>query len=194
MEVELEVEMRRSHSLEVELETERRRSHSLEAELEAERRRSQTLGAELEAERRRSHSLEVELETEKRQSLRLGEELDAGRGRGQAKGAGPDGEKPLEEVRQCPHAVPVLSLFCPRFDPVSPGGRHVPTVSPCPPQAPLLLRAQLGALSHILTLQERELNREVRIGGGFGVPQGNRETPGGTQGALLGGGAVGGAE
>lgn len=140
------------------------------------------LGVELEAEKRRSHSLEVELEVERRRSLWLGEELEAERRRGQAKGAGPDGEKPSEEVRRRPLGDgAALSPCCPQEVTVSP---RCPPVSP--PQTPLLLRAQLSALSHILTLQERELNREVRTGGGFGVPpalqgepQGNWETLGG---------------
>lgn len=167
------MERRRSQALGAELEAERRRGHSLEAELEAERRRSHMLGVELEAEKRRSHSLEVELEVERRRSLRLGEELETERRRGQAKGAGPDGEKPAEEVRRRPLGDgAALSPCCPQEVTVSP---RCPPVSP--PQTPLLLRAQLSALSHILTLQERELNREVRTGGALGCPRHCKGSP-----------------
>lgn len=104
------------------------------------------LGVELEAEKRRSHSLEVELEVERRRSLRLGEELEAERRRGQAKGAGPDGEKPSEEVRRRPLGDgAALSPCCARAVPRRSQCPH--GVPPSPPRRPHCCSVRSSALS-----------------------------------------------
>ncbi|XP_064330052.1 coiled-coil alpha-helical rod protein 1-like isoform X3 [Phalacrocorax carbo] len=112
----------------------------LEAELEAERRRGQALEAELEAGKRRGQALEVELEAERRRSQALEAELEAERRRSQAL------EVELEAERRRGQAQGA-----------EPGGGQSP--EEC--QATVLLQARLSALGHILTLQERELGREL---------------------------------
>ncbi|XP_068521153.1 coiled-coil alpha-helical rod protein 1 isoform X3 [Anas acuta] len=114
-------------------------SRSLGAELEAERRRSQALGAELEAERGRSQALGAELEAERRRSQALGAELEAERRRSQSLGAELGAEKGRGQAEG-----------------VGPGQEP-----PAGEEAPELLQARLSALSHILALQERELEREL---------------------------------
>ncbi|XP_074936315.1 coiled-coil alpha-helical rod protein 1-like isoform X3 [Phalacrocorax aristotelis] len=112
----------------------------LEAELEAERRRGQALEVELEAGKRRGQALEVELEAERRRSQALEAELEAERRRSQAL------EVELEAERRRGQAQGA-----------EPGGGQSP--EEC--QATVLLQARLSALGHILTLQERELGREL---------------------------------
>lgn len=106
--------------------------------LEVERRRSQALGVELEAERRRSHMLGVELEAEKRRSHSLEVELEVERRRSLRLGEELEAERRRGQAKGA-----------------GPDGEKLSE------ETPLLLRAQLSALSHILTLQERELNREL---------------------------------
>ncbi|XP_071657101.1 uncharacterized protein [Patagioenas fasciata] len=128
--------LRPSRTLGAELAAERRRSQVLEAELEAERRRSQALEAKLVAERRRSQALEAELVAERGRSKALEAELEALRGCGQAL------EAELEALR-------------------GRGQAQGAELGAGQPLGQVLLQAQLSALSHILTLQERELDLEV---------------------------------
>ncbi|XP_064900208.1 coiled-coil alpha-helical rod protein 1-like isoform X3 [Columba livia] len=128
--------LRPSRTLGAELAAERRRSQALGEELEAERRRSQALGEELEALRGRSQVLEAELVAERRRSQILEAELEVVRGRSKAL------EAELEALRGRGQAQGA-----------EPGAGQ--------PLGQVLLQAQLSALSHILTLQERELDLEV---------------------------------
>ncbi|KAM6038480.1 coiled-coil alpha-helical rod protein 1 [Theristicus caerulescens] len=154
LEVELEAEKRRGQALEVELEAEKRRSQALEVELEAEKRWGQALEAELEAEKRRGQALEAGLEAEKRRGQDLEAELDDERRRGQAL------EAELEAERRCGQALEA-ELEAERrrgqAQGAEPDGEQ--PLEEC--QAQVLLQARLSALSHILTLQERELGREL---------------------------------
>ncbi|XP_049648652.1 coiled-coil alpha-helical rod protein 1-like [Accipiter gentilis] len=154
LEVELDAEKRRGQALEAELDAEKRRGQALGAELDAEKRRGQALGAELDAEKRRGQALEVELEAERRRGQTLEAELDAERRRGQTLEAELDAERrrgqtleaELEAERRRGQTQGVESD----------GGQPL---EEC--QAQVLFQARLSALGHILTLQERELGREL---------------------------------
>ncbi|XP_052630908.1 coiled-coil alpha-helical rod protein 1-like [Harpia harpyja] len=140
LEAELDAEKRRGQALEAELDAEKRRGQALEVQLEAERRCGQTLEAELEAERRRGQTLEAELDAERRHGQALEAELEAEKRRGQTLEAELDAERRRGQTQGVE----------------SDGGQPL---EEC--QAQVLFQARLSALGHILTLQERELGREL---------------------------------